>query len=173
MWNGTKWWDYQGVMQCLLPWAEVVMHACITCEQPDGAGSTFSLNHKFHAVSRVRKKTGPASIQGFHWTLKNDFQLAEQVCSTCTLRVGEGWASSSRSFSLPCFRLAHILCQPSAPIHPLDQILPGSKDVQIQHAFPRHHQYMTLTCSTPEHLVKSPFCYSPTRWPLPNSFYGW
>ena len=141
------------------------MHACITCEQPDGAGSTFSLNHKFHAVSRVRKKTGPASIQGFHSTLKNG------VCRTCTLRVGEGWARSSRSFSLPCFRLAHILPQPSAPIHPL--ILLGSKDVQIQHAFPGHHQYMTLTCSTPEHLVKSPFCYSPTRWPLPNSFYGW
>ena len=167
MWNGTKWWDYQGVMQCLLPWAEVVMHACITCEQPDGAGSTFSLNHKFHAVSRVRKKTGPASIQGFHSTLKNG------VCRTCTLRVGEGGARSSRSFSLPCFRLAHILCQPSAPIHPLDQILLGSKDVQIHLLF---HVIINIWhwLVNNQNIWWDPlFCYSPTRWPLPNSFYGW
>ena len=153
----AKEWGYQRVMQCLLPWAEVVMHACITCEQPDGAAP-------FHSTTSIT--LSPVSGKNYHCMN----QKLSRLIKECLLAWGsgvsymhpgvdDGWAS--RSFSLPCFRLAHILRQPSAPIHPMHWIqfsLPWTETPNI-----------VLSWS----MVISPFCFSSTPGPLPNSLYGW
>ena len=96
-------------------------YACMHHLRAAWWSSTFSINHKYHAVSSVGEKLPLHESKAFSPRKRKTSSLGIRcVIYICTLRVEVGWAS--RSFSLPCFWLAHILCQPSAPIHSLHWI---------------------------------------------------
>ena len=129
-------------------------YACITCSQPDGA-APFHSTTTFHAVSPVRKNCHCMN-QELSLYIKGWLFDCGSGVSCMQLHPGGwgrvGWAR--RSFSLPCFRLAHILRQPSAPIHPLDPILLGLKECKSQHASTYYHQHIAVAQSISEHLVR-------------------
>ena len=140
-------------MQCLLPWAEVVMlmHAS---PAPSLMEQHLFTQPQPSTLCLLSGKTVTAWIKSFHSTLKDDIGCGSGV-SCMQLHPGGwgrvGWAR--RSFSLPCFRLAHILRQPSAPIHPLDPILLGLKEYKSQRASTHYHQHIAVAQSISEHLV--------------------
>ena len=97
----------------LLPWAQVVMHACITWDLPDGAAPFHSTAwFKLWLVSKT-----DTEILCIEWVI-----LEKRVKHASPRSRGRPKGQvATRSFSLPWLRLVHILLQSSAPIHPLDQ----------------------------------------------------